>query len=141
MKRQCLYLLCLIMCASFLTVLLYPHASAAKTCEQWVAKVVSVQGTVEIQRVGETGWQPVKLNDTLCPGDTIRAQKRSRANLALINQSVLRLNQRTTLTLGEFKKEEETSVVDLIKGAGHFLSRKYTLCNRRCEGNRVFCKR
>ncbi|MBE9535307.1 MAG: FecR domain-containing protein, partial [Proteobacteria bacterium] len=86
--------------------------------------MVSVQGTVEIQRVGETGWQPVKLNDTLCPGDTIRAQKRSRANLSLINQSVLRLNQRTTLTLGEFKKEEETSVVDLIKGAGHFLSRK-----------------
>jgi tetratricopeptide (TPR) repeat protein len=28
------------------------------------------------------------------------------------------------LTLGEFNEEEETSVVDLLRGAGHFLSRK-----------------
>jgi ferric-dicitrate binding protein FerR (iron transport regulator) len=103
---------------------LYPQASFAKTCEQWVAKVVSVQGTVEVQRAGESGWERVSLNTTLCPGDTIRAQRRSRANLALVNESVLRLNQRTTLILGEFNEEEETSVVDLIKGAGHFLSRK-----------------
>jgi tetratricopeptide (TPR) repeat protein len=107
-----------------MAVLMYPPASVAKTCEQWVAKVVSVQGTVEVQRAGESGWQRVTLNQTLCPGDTVRAQRRSRANLALVNESVLRLNQRTTLKLGEFKKEEETSVVDLIKGAGHFLSRK-----------------
>jgi tetratricopeptide (TPR) repeat protein len=124
MKRRCSYLLCLIICAGLLTLLLYPQASFAKTCEQWVAKVVSVQGTVEVQRVGETAWQRVSLNETLCPGDTVRAQRRSRANLALINESVLRLNQRTTLKLGEYNKEEETSVVELLKGAGHFLSRK-----------------
>ncbi|MGD9322029.1 MAG: FecR domain-containing protein, partial [Desulfobacteraceae bacterium] len=124
MKRRRSYLLCLIICAGLLTVFLYPQASFAKTCEQWVAKVVSVQGTVEVQRAGETAWKPVSLNTTLCPGDTIRALRRSRANLALVNESVLRLNQRTTLTLGEYNKEEETSVVDLLQGAGHFLSRK-----------------
>ena len=36
-------------------------AAPAETREQSVAKVVSVQGTVEAQRVGETGWQPVQL--------------------------------------------------------------------------------
>jgi tetratricopeptide (TPR) repeat protein len=124
MKSRLSYLLCLIMCAGLLTVFLYPQTSLAKTCEQWVAKVVSVQGTVEFQRAGESGWQRATLNQTLCPGDTIRAQRRSRANLALVNESVLRLNQRTTLTLGEYNKEEESSVVELIQGAGHFLSRK-----------------
>jgi tetratricopeptide (TPR) repeat protein len=110
------------LCSSFVIASLYPSAALAKTCEQWVAKVVSVQGTVESKRVGEAQWQPVKLNDTYCPGDEIRAQERSRANLALINQAVLRLNQNTSMTLGEYK-EKRTSLVDLFKGAAHFFSR------------------
>jgi len=122
MKRICSYLLRLIICASLLTLLLYPYASAAETCEQWVAKVVSVQGTVEVRRVGETQWQPAKLNDTYCPGDVIRVQERSRADVALVNQPVLRLDQNTTITLGGLK-EERTSLVDLLKGAAHFFSR------------------
>lgn len=122
MKRICSCLLRLIICTSFLTVLLYPHVSAAKTCEQWVAKVVSVQGSVEVRRVGETQWQPVKLNDTYCPGDKIRVQERGRADVALVNQPVLRLDQNTTITLGGVK-EERTSVVELVKGAAHFFSR------------------
>src|SRR5438105_3852678 len=121
MKRSYLYLLYLVY-TSFLTVLLCPYASPAETCEPGVAKVVSVQGTVESQRMGETQWQPVQLNDTYCPGDMIRVQERSRADVALMNQSVLRLNANTTITL-EGVKEERTSVVNLLKGAAHFFSR------------------
>jgi len=72
--------------------------------------------------MGETQWQPVKLNDTYCPGDTLQVQERSRADVALMNQSVLRLNANTTITLEEMK-EERTSLVDLLKGAAHFFSR------------------
>lgn len=121
MKRRCSYILRFIIGASFLTVLLYPYASPAETCEKGVAKVASVQGTVESQRAGETQWQPVKLNDTYCPGDKIRVQERSRADVALVNQSVLRLSSNTTITL-EGVKEERTSLVDLLKGAAHFFS-------------------
>ncbi len=71
---------------------------------------------------GETQWQPAKLNNTYCPGDTIRVLDRSRADIALINQPVLRLDQNTTLTLRGMK-EEKTSVVELLKGAAHFFSR------------------
>ncbi|MGB6376301.1 MAG: FecR family protein, partial [Syntrophobacteria bacterium] len=113
----------LLICLSFVIVVLYPGAASAERCEQWVAKVVSVQGTVEVKKVGEARWQPVELNDTYCPGDEIRAGENSRANLALINEAVLRLNQNTSMTLGEFK-EEQTSLVDLFKGAAHFFSRK-----------------
>jgi len=60
MKRSCFDLVYLIYTA-FLTLLLCPYASSAETCEPPAAKVVSVQGTVESQRMGETQWQPAKL--------------------------------------------------------------------------------
>jgi len=123
MRGQFFKFLSFLLCLSFVIVLLYPGAASAERCEQWVAKVVSVQGTVEVKKVGEAWWQPVELNDTYCPGDEIRAGERSRANLALINEAVLRLNQNTSMTLGEFK-EKQTSLVDLFKGAAHFFSRR-----------------
>jgi tetratricopeptide (TPR) repeat protein len=123
MKGPSLKFLKILLCFSFVLTLLYPCAASAERCEQWVAKVVSVQGTVEVKKAGEALWQPVNLNDTYCPGDEIRAQENSRADLALINQAVLRLNQNTSMTLREFK-EEKTSLVDLFKGAAHFFSRK-----------------
>jgi tetratricopeptide (TPR) repeat protein len=83
---------------------------------------MSVQGTVQSQRVGDPQWQPVQLHDTYCPGDTLRVQDRSRADVALLNQSVLRLDANTTITL-EAVQAERTGVVDLLKGAAHFFSR------------------
>src|SRR2546426_1689031 len=94
----------------------------AKTCEPPPAKAASVQGTVEVRRAAETQWQPVQLNATFCPGDTIRVQERSRADIALLNQSVLRLNANSTITI-EAPKEERTGVVELARGAAHFFSR------------------
>jgi Tfp pilus assembly protein PilF len=122
MKRIFSCQLCLIVCLSFMTASLYPRASFAERCEQWVAQTVSVEGSVEARRVGETQWQPVKLNDTYCPGDKIRVNEKSRADLSLVNQPLLRLDQNTTVTLGGLK-EKRTSVVELAKGALHFFSR------------------
>ena len=42
--------------------------------------------------------------------------------MALLDQSVLRLNAGATITV-EAPKDERTSVVDLVKGAAHFFSR------------------
>jgi Tfp pilus assembly protein PilF len=105
-----------------MTASLCPQVSFAENCEQWVAKAVSVQGTVEAQRAGETQWRPVRLNDTFCPGDKIRVSERSRAGLSLVNQPLLRLDQNTTITLGGVK-QKKTSVVELARGAVHFFSR------------------
>jgi tetratricopeptide (TPR) repeat protein len=122
MKGSCAFGVRLVIRASFLTVLLYSYASPAATQEQWVARAVSVQGTVESQRVGEAQWQPVKLHDTFRPGDKIRVLERSRADVAMLDQSVLRLNANTTITV-EAVKEERTGVVELLRGAVHFFSR------------------
>jgi tetratricopeptide (TPR) repeat protein len=97
-------------------------SAQAQSCEPQVARAVSVQGTVEMRRPPSATWQPVKLNDAFCPGDTIQVKERSRANVALLDQSVLRLNAGASITI-EAPKDERTSVVDLARGAAHFFSR------------------
>lgn len=119
-RRRTPLLLCF--WAGFLTIWLSPFISSAQTQEQWVAKAVSVQGTVEVQLVGTTQWQPVHLNDNFRAGDTIRVLERSRADIAMLDQSVLRLNENTNITI-QGVKEGGTGLLDLLKGAAHFLSR------------------
>ena len=122
MKRFSSYRVTLFFLVIVLVASLQPFFAVAQTCEEPIGKMVSVQGTVESQKAGGTQWQPVKLNDTLCPGDTIRVLDNSRAQLALANQSVLRINENTTITL-EGVDEDQTSLIDLLKGAALFFSR------------------
>src|SRR5918996_923532 len=112
MRRKCSSPMHLILWTSFLTVCLFFHESPAATPEQWIARAVSVQGTVESQRINEPLWQPVKLHDTFRASETIRVLERSRADVSLLDQSVLRLNANTTITL-KAEKDEWTSVIDL----------------------------
>src|SRR5258705_9092030 len=86
------------------------QGTPGKPCDPAPAKAVSVQGTVEAKRAAEAQWQPVKLNDTFCPGDSIRVQAKSRADIALLNQSVLRLNANSAITV-EAPKDQTTGVV------------------------------
>ena len=114
-------LLCL---AIMLSLLAWPSVSsaAAAICEPWVAKLVSVQGNVQVRRAGETQWQPVRLDETYCAGDMIRVQEHSRAAVVLRNEINLRLDQNTTITLIGLERER-TSLLDLLIGAAYFFSR------------------
>ena len=91
-------------------------------CDPWVAKMVSVQGVVEVRRAGQTQWAPARLNDLYCGGDRIQLGDRSRADIALINQPVVRLDQNTTITLGGVK-DNQFSLLELLRGALYFFSR------------------
>jgi tetratricopeptide (TPR) repeat protein len=105
-----------------IAMMLYSGVALAATCEKWAGKVVSAEGVVEAKRAGQTLWEPAKLNETYCPGDTIRTDKKSRADIALYNHPVLRLDQNSTVTLGGMK-DERTSLVDMLSGAALFFSR------------------
>ncbi|NOR05083.1 MAG: tetratricopeptide repeat protein [Deltaproteobacteria bacterium] len=107
---------------SILAGYILPGVVAAQTCEEWVGKIVSVQGEVYARRAGETKWLPAKMNDTYCPGDMIRTQGRSRAAIVLRNETILRLDQKTTISFSGLE-EEQTSILDLVTGAVHFFSR------------------
>jgi len=123
-----LFLLSLII---FLSMIIAPLSVSAKTCEQWVAKAVSVEGKVEAKRDGETQWQQVQPDETFCAGDQIRVLDESRADLSFANQPLLRLDQNSTITLAGIEEEssgladlfKSAAKLDLIEGAAHFFSR------------------
>ncbi len=98
------------------------YSMAAEECEVLVAKAVSVQGIAEVRRKGDIEWKPIKMNNTFCPGDMFRLKENSRASIVLSNETIIRLDQNTTITFSGIEKKE-TSLLDLIKGAVHFLSR------------------
>lgn len=104
------------------TLLLADSQATAGTCSQWAAKAVSVQGSVEAKRRGEDEWRHVNLNDTYCTGDSIRVQERSRADILLANDVVLRLDQNTAVTISG-AETGKTLLIDLVEGVAHFFSR------------------
>lgn len=93
-----------------------------ESCEKSVGRLVSLQGTVEARPSNQTVWQAAKLNDKFCPGDAIRTGARSRAAMVLANETIVRLDQLTTLTLSGLD-DTSTSWIDLLSGMAHFLSR------------------
>ena len=107
----------------FVVICSYPQiSSAAASCDPWTAKMVSVQGNVQVRRAGQTQWQQARLNDVYCAGDRIQVAERSRADVALANQPILRLDQNSTINLGGIK-EQRTAWVELLTGALYFFSR------------------
>ncbi|HTN71713.1 MAG TPA: tetratricopeptide repeat protein, partial [Methylomirabilota bacterium] len=84
--------------------------------------MVSVQGNVVVRRAGQTQSQPARLNEPYCAGDRIQVGEKSRADISLVNQPVLRLDQYTVITIPGVK-DERTSLVELVSGAVHFFSR------------------
>ena len=100
-------------------------AYAAELCMPAMALVVSVQGAVELRRANEANWQPAKMNVSVCPGDMVRVRERGRAALRLSNESVVRLDQKTTLTLGKPGEpgKDKTALVELLTGALYVITR------------------
>lgn len=102
-----------------------PALYAAQPCATTVGRLVSVEGQVAVQSNGTSAWQSAVLDQSLCQGDTVRAGERSRATVALINQSVLRIDQNTAMRLDNISGvTTERSALSLLKGAFQSFSRK-----------------
>jgi len=96
-------------------------ARAAEPCAPAFARVVSVQGNVELRRAG-ANWQAAELNATLCAGDMVRVHQRSRTALLLSNETTLRLDQGTVLSMTAPDRENAT-LLDLVSGGMHVITR------------------
>ena len=95
---------------------------AQPRCEPWAAKALSVEGKVELLRAGETAWKTLARNEIFCAGDSAHVAKRSRAAVLLRNQTLLRLDEATTITFTKIEPNKP-SWLNLLKGAVHFISR------------------
>ncbi len=111
----------------FVTVILLLCVSPglnAETCTQTAGRLVSMDGSVEVQPDGEADWHEGQLNAVLCEGDTIRVGEKSRAAIMLVNEAVLRLDEVTTLRLVAVGNvPEKPSLLDLLSGALQSFSR------------------
>ena len=99
------------------------ESRAAAECEPPVAHVVSIQGQVERRPSERVPWRAAALGEALCVGDSVRVGRLSRAALALADDSVLRLDERTTLRLRS-GVEPQVSAIDLLLGALYLFSRR-----------------
>ena len=81
----------------FAWLLYFATASAAADCTPQFAKIVSVQGEIEVKRAGTSNWHPVNRNDVFCPGDSIRVGEKSRAAIVMPNETLLRLDQNSAI--------------------------------------------
>jgi len=71
------------------------------------AVITFLEGEVQVKKAGQAQWSPARPNMILFEEDQIKVQAKSRAELILDNQCVLRLSENTLLTI--HKLEEETA--------------------------------
>ncbi len=101
--------------------LVYVLPASAQECSRHIAKVLTLQGQVEVQRAGV--WQPVHANDAFCSGDTVRVNADSRAVFRLMEeQTNLQLKEFSTVSFTD-KKGKDTSLLEILKGFIHIISR------------------
>ena len=91
--------------------------------QEALATVISLQGNVSFDPKSNGSWHEAQLNETLCEGSKIWVKPDSRVSLALPGNDVLRLKENTILTL-KIINLNQTSLLDVVKGFIHFISRK-----------------
>ena len=110
-------------------------ADDSVACRSPIARVVSIQGTIEVRRSGSAAaWATIsRLDTTLCPGDRVRTGAQSRAALFVQPETLVRIDQSTSLLIGqksdepvfEFLQDDviPVSAGDHACGAGYFVTR------------------
>ncbi len=109
-------------------------AQDAAACQFAIARVVSIQGGVDVRRAGSSDWLRVKRLDTaVCAGDQLRTGPLSRAALFVQPETLVRVDQNTTIALSQttteilvefFQDEGARAGRDAHAcGAGYFITR------------------
>ena len=86
-----------------------------------IGAIPSVQGQAQVQATAAGVWRWASLNEQLCPGDVIHVGERSRAEVTVVNQPNVRLDQNTALRVPD--SGDQPLMVKLLYGAAYFFSR------------------
>lgn len=108
-------------CSRSLVLLLVFAAPATWACDDWLAKTVAITGAVE-RKSTTVDWQQLQVEQTVCPGDSVRVGPNSRAALYLRNNSFVRLDENSLLDFPA-QQQEDGFLLGLSQGFAHFISR------------------
>src|SRR5262245_58122503 len=138
--RRCALLFSLFLLAAGLALAPYRESyaqgqqAALAACAPAIARVVSLQGKVEIRRANAEAWVPLtRLDTSFCAGDRLRTDALSRAGLYVQPETVVRVDQNTVIALNQsgdeiivefFRVEFGAQAVNAPShGAGYFITR------------------
>jgi len=82
--------------------------------------ITLLEGQAQVRKAGETEWSSARPNMILSENDQIKVLAKSRAELILDNQAVMRLSENTWLTMQKLEEEaatrKETARMQLSRG-------------------------
>jgi tetratricopeptide (TPR) repeat protein len=79
-----------------------------------VARIVSIQGSLQIQRAGESTWSYIRRLDTVvCQGDLLHTGSTARAALLLSPETLFRVQQNSTVSI---RQTPDETVVEYVIG-------------------------
>ena len=89
-------------------------------------KITYMKGTVEAFSSG--AWAKLKKGDSIYGGQMIRTQKRSRVEIVLADESIIRLGSRSKVKIKEalFKKDATQFSAKMFRGKAYALASKLT---------------
>lgn len=85
--------------------------------------VLTTENRVEARKSDADQWMPAAVGKVLRAKGPLRTGYQSRAALRLANQTILRLNQLSTLVIQPSRTEEKRCLLDLQKGAAYIYHR------------------
>jgi hypothetical protein len=92
-----------------LAVLIAASPALPAHAQEAIARLLDLQGSVEVRRSGESTWSPAQAGSALNPGDTLRTQGRSQATILRPDGTTLEL-----FPLSEATIEDEKAVMLLL---------------------------
>lgn len=120
-RRRLPVLPVLLVCLLVFT-LCFSSKAPAQACDRAVATAVSIQGDIEVRRAGTNTWEPLALDDRICGEDSVRVGPQARAALALPNQTVVRVNENSTITFPPSQDDKRTWL-QILTGVIHVITR------------------
>lgn len=93
-----------------LAMLLALAAAAARAAAPVAGVVISIEGKPQFQRAGEKKFQPLKFNEMLREGDTVKTGAGMRVAVAFVGGAELRINEESTFVLESGGGSKPTSV-------------------------------
>ncbi|VAX09666.1 FIG00860065: hypothetical protein [hydrothermal vent metagenome] len=109
---------------SLFLILILPPVAASQACDTTAAHMISVEGVIESKPPAGTTWQQLQLNSPICNNDIVRTGPNSRGGILIGgSDTIIRLDQTTTFQIVIQPQEKEQTILDIISGAIHFISR------------------
>lgn len=88
------------------------------------ATLLTVEGKVSVSKQAQAAWAPGAVDMALMFGDRVKTGVRSRATVRFSNQSVVRLNELTTMTVRPTNAPPRTPGLEIEDGAVYFFNRE-----------------